>query len=430
MSSVLTLRIVDPWLIVSLCVASAAVVVFLLLRRRPAPWPLWAAAALFSGGALTVLFALVARATRMFGMPLPWQVVAWGAVGMAAIALAIANFWKSRWGRKAIAAGAILLFTVTTVLGINAYYGLNTTVAGLFHIQVHRPISVPTGSASSGPESHTPLYERWHPPADMPATGQQGTIEIPATQSGFSARLAGFYKPPAALTAHPPRLPLVIMMMGQPGDPDPQYIAKILDAQAQKNNGLAPYVLVVDQLGDPTKDPACADSATYGNVETYVTKDVVAFARTLPVQQRPHQWVIAGYSNGGGCAFKYAAEHPEVWGNLLSISGEIVPGSEHPDETIADVYGGSRAAFDAAAPASILASGSFSYTDEWALFTAGENDPAYIDQARHGAAAAFSAGWQADSYVVPGAGHVVDALEGGLAEGFARLYPRLGLSAP
>jgi hypothetical protein len=46
---------------------------------------------------------------------------------------------------------------------------------------------------------------------------------------------------------------LVIMMMGQPGDPDPQYIAKILDAQAQKNNGLAPYVLVVDQLGDPRR---------------------------------------------------------------------------------------------------------------------------------------------------------------------------------
>jgi hypothetical protein len=118
-TSVLTLRIVDPWLIVSLCVASAAVVVFLLLRRRPAPWPLWAAAALFSGGALTVLFALVARATRMFGMPLPWQVVAWGAVGMAAIAHAIANLWKSRWGRKAIDAGALHLLTLTPALGIN-----------------------------------------------------------------------------------------------------------------------------------------------------------------------------------------------------------------------------------------------------------------------------------------------------------------------
>lgn len=41
-----------------------------------------------------------------------------------------------------------------------------------------------------------------------------------------------------------------------------------------------------------------------------------------------------------------------------------------------------------------------------------------------------AAGRQADSHVAPGAGHVVDALEGGLAEGFARLYARLGLSAP
>jgi hypothetical protein len=33
-------------------------------------------------------------------------------------------------------------------------------------------------------------------------------------------------------------------------------------------------------------------------------------------------------------------------------------------------------------------------------------------------------------YTVPGAGHVVDALNGGLQEGFTILYPVLGLSAP
>ncbi|WP_292683911.1 alpha/beta hydrolase-fold protein [Microbacterium sp. SCN 69-37] len=194
--------------------------------------------------------------------------------------------------------------------------------------------------------------------------------------------------------------------------------------------GDTPYVLVVDQLGDPNKDPACADSTVYGNVETYVTHDVVAFARTLPVQQDPSQWTIVGYSNGGGCAFKYAAEHPDIWGNLLSVSGEIVPGSEHPDGTIADAFGGSPAAYEAAKPTSILTSHTGGYPNEWALFTAGQNDPAYVDQARQGAAAAAKARWNVDSYVVPGAGHVVDALEGGLAEGLARLYPRLGLSAP
>jgi hypothetical protein len=73
--------------------------------------------------------------------------------------------------------GAIPIF-LTTTFGINAYYGLNTTVAGLFHIQVHRPISVPTGSAGSGPEAHTALRalasSRRHA-RHRPA----GTIEIP-----------------------------------------------------------------------------------------------------------------------------------------------------------------------------------------------------------------------------------------------------------
>lgn len=428
MASFLELRIDEPWLIGVVGALSVGLIVFLLIRRRVERWPLWAALSMTVGASAAIAFALYARKTNLFGMPLPWQAVVWGAGGLAAVGLAVANLVGAPWRRRVVAVLAIPIFLIEATLGINAYYGLTPTVASFFHIQINRPITLQTGT--SGPDGDVHLYRTWQPPADMPATGEQGTIEIPATQSGFAARTAGIYKPPAARTAHPPRLPLVILMMGQPGDPDPQYIAKVLDAQAQKNKGLAPYVLVVDQLGDPSRDPACADSAMYGNVETYVTRDVVAFARTLPVQQSPGQWTIAGYSNGGGCAFKYAAEHPDVWGNLLSVSGEIDPGSEHPDETVADVFGGSIAAYDAAKPTSILSSHAGGYPNEWALFTAGQNDPAYIDQARRGAAAAAKAGWNVDSYVVPGAGHVVDALEGGLAEGFARLYPRLGLSAP
>jgi len=427
-TSILELRIDEPWLIGILCVVSLGLFGFLLIRRGVHRWPIWAGLAMIVGAGAAVAFALYARHTNLFGMPLPRPAIAWGAAGLAAIGLAAANLGRASWRRRTVALLAIPVFLITAALGINAYYGLTPTVASFFHIQINRPITLPTGV--SGSDNDVTLYRTWQPPADMPSTGEQGTIEIPATQSGFAARTAGIYKPPAARTAHPPRLPLVIMMLGQPGDPDPQYIAKVLDAQAQKNKGLAPYVLVVDQLGDPGRDPACADSATYGNVETYVTRDVVAFARTLPVQQIPSQWTIVGYSNGGGCAFKYAALHPDIWGNLLSVSGEIMPGSEHPDGTIADVFGGSAASYDAAKPTSILASHAGSYPDEWALFTAGQNDPAYVDQARHAAAAAAAAGWNVDSYVVPGAGHVVDALEGGLAEGFARLYPRLGLSAP
>jgi enterochelin esterase-like enzyme len=427
MTALLELNIVSPLLIGVASALSLVALGYLLWcpgRRR---WMLQAAVSFTIGAASAVVVALVADVTGMFGTVLPWQVTMWAVAGLGATCVAIANLPGARWWRRAIAVSAAVLFLITTTLGINAHFGINATLANFLHIQLDKPVAIPTASPGAWDPS-VPLYQSWQPPSDMPATGKQGTVSIPATKSGFAARQAGIYIPPAGLTAAPPLLPLVILMMGQPGDPDPQYIAAALDAEAAKNKGLAPYVLVVDQLGDPTRDPACGDSQMYGNVETYVTQDVVDFARTLPVIPRAQDWVIAGYSNGGGCAFTYAAEHPDVWGNLLSISGEIVPGSEHPDETIADVYGGSAQAYKAAQPMSILASGAVAYPNEWALFTAGENDPEYVAQAQAGAAAAAAAGWDAQSYIVPGAGHVIDALEGGLAEGFTRLYPRLGLS--
>ncbi|QCQ15997.1 alpha/beta hydrolase [Microbacterium sp. RG1] len=427
MTALLEIRIVSPVLIGVFCAVSLVALGYLLWRPGRGRWLLHAAVAFGLGAVLALVVSVLADATGMFGITLPWQVKTWASAGLGATAVAVANLWDSRWRRRVIALISAVVFLLTTTLGINAHFGLNATLANFLHIQIDKPIVIPTASPGAW-DPDVPLSQSWQPPSDMPASGKQGTVSIPATKSGFAARQAGLYIPPAGLTANPPLLPLVILMMGQPGDPDPQYIAATLDAAAAKNKGLAPYVLVVDQLGDPTRDPACADSPMYGNVETYVTQDVVDFARTLPVIPRAQDWIIAGYSNGGGCAFTYAAKHPDIWGNLLSISGEIVPGSEHPDETIADVYGGSEAAYKASQPMSILASGAVAYPNEWALFTAGENDPGYVAQAQTGAAAAAAAGWDAQSYIVPGAGHVVDALEGGLAEGFARLYPRLGLA--
>ncbi|MEV7694406.1 alpha/beta hydrolase-fold protein [Microbacterium sp. NPDC089189] len=424
----LSIDIVDPVLIGVCCALSALVLAYLTVRTGARRWVRRVVMGAVAGAAAAAIFTVFANVTGMFGMPLPWQAVAWGVGGLAAVGVAVVNLFGTRWWRRLIAAFGAVLFLVTTTLGINAYFGLNTTLASFLHISLETPIAVPTPTPGQTDDPGVPLYTRWQAPAGMPTTGKTGTVTIPATASGFAARPASLYTPPAALTDQAPLLPLVILMMGQPGDPDPQYIARTLDAYAAQHEGLAPYALVVDQLGDPTRDPACGDSAMYGAVETYVTKDVVAFARTLPVIQRPSEWIIAGYSNGGGCAFKYAAEHPEIWGNLLSVSGELFPGSEHPDETTTDVFGGSASAFEAAKPVSILQSGAVAYPDSWALFTAGENDPDYVSQARAGAAATAAAGWRSDVFVVPGAGHVVDALEGGLHEGFARLYPRLGLA--
>ena len=189
-------------------------------------------------------------------------------------------------------------------------------------------------------------------------------------------------------------------------------------------------MVVADQIGTGG-DPACADSTAFGSAETYIKTDVVNWAKqNLHIIDDPKYWVIAGYSNGGGCAIKYGAEEPDVFKNILDISGEEFPGSEDPDDVIAQIYGGDEAAFEAAKPINIMAANTGQYEGVTAVFTAGGNDPGYIQNAQDVSNAAQAAGMTAVNYVVPGAGHVVDALNGGLQEGFEVLYPVLGLSAP
>lgn len=428
--TILALNIIDGpafWIPLGLAIAF---VLYLVIRKPSARWIATAVIGILGGGALGAVIALVITLTNAFGTALPVVADIWIIVFFAGIGLAVVNLWRSRWWRKVIAAVGIGVFALATTLGINAHYGLNQTVAAFLGTTTGKHIDVP-GKSGVSMATLLPLYKHWTPPADMPKTGKTGTQVIPNTLSGFNARPAGIYLPPAALVKNPPELPFVLMMMGQPGNPDPQFIADQLNKQAAANKGLAPIVVVADQLGDPNNDPACTDSDAFGKAQTYITHDVVNWAKqNLHILPEAKYWTIVGYSNGGACAFKFAAQSPTVWGNLLSISGESYAGSEDPAGTIQSAFGGNAAAFEAAKPSAILAAHPGAYHDVTAIFTAGGNDPAYITQAQQAAAAAKAAGMNTTMYVVPGAGHVIDAIVGGLAKGFQLLYPRLGLSAP
>ncbi|HKP07657.1 MAG TPA: alpha/beta fold hydrolase [Microbacterium sp.] len=417
-----------PWIVYSV---AAAFFVVLLIRRPTTRWVLTALLALLVGALVGLGVGLLIDATDAFGSdPLPTPVLWWAAGTFAAIGVAVANLWSSPLWRKIVAIVGIVVFVIAGTIGVNAVYGLNPTLGSLFGISADNPIVVPTNTATADPDAG-PLYETFTPPADMPAKGQQGTQVIPATASGFDARPAGIYLPPAALVADAPALPLVIMMMGFPGNPDPSYIGGVLDDFAAKNKGLAPIVIVADQIGPSGDDPACADSQAYGNAETYITKDVVAWAKqNLHIIQDPEYWVIAGYSNGGGCAVKYLATYPDQWKNLIDISGEPFPGSEDPGSVTTTIYGGDTAAFEAAKPINIMkAAPSGTYDGMTAVFTAGSEDPTYIQAATDVSAEAQAVGMTVTYYEVPGAGHVGEALTGGLQEGFTVMYPVLGLSA-
>ncbi|MFB2584853.1 alpha/beta hydrolase-fold protein [Herbiconiux liukaitaii] len=434
--AILDTRIIDgpvPW---TVWVLAAAAFVYLLARPPRLRWVLTALIGLFAGALVAFATIWIVEALNVFGVPLTVQTDAWAIATFAAIGLAIVNLRHSRARRKAIAIVGIVLFAAAGTLGVNAYFGLNPTLATLFGITVEHPIDInkPTAGPSPDPNGDgtpaQPLYETWQPPADMPTAGKQGTQVIPATASGFSSRPAGIYLPPAAQVEDAPDLPLMILMMGQPGNPDPQYVAQVLDEYAAKNAGLAPIVIVADQLGAEDIDPVCSDTAALGNAETFITVDVVNWAKAnLRILQDPAHWTIAGYSNGGGCAFKYGAKYPELFGNVLDISGELYPGSEEPDQVTANLFGGDAAAFEAQKPVTILQSGAHAYPDTVAVFTVGGNDPTFEPEAQAASEAAQAAGWKTTYYVIPGAGHVADALQGGFEKGFEILYPRLGLSA-
>lgn len=417
-------------------VLSGLIVVLLLARRVPR-WAVLAPAAMAAGAfvGLATLW-VVEKRVNMFGTPLDWGTRRWVIACFAAIGLAVANGRRSTLRRKAGALAGSIVFVLTTALGINALYGLDPTVGSMLGIGTTEPLVLPgpsrpiAATSATGPAGASlPLWQTWKPPADLPAKGTVGSADIAGTVSGFSARAAGVYLPPAALVPNAPALPLLVLLMGQPGNPDPQYIAAVLDRYAAAHQGLAPIVVVADQLGSPTVDTLCLDTPTFGNVETYINTDVVAWARThLNILPGRDSWTIAGYSHGGQCAISFAAKHPDLWGNVLDISGEEYPGAEHDAETLKDIFGGKQAAYDAQKPAVILSRNS--YPDTTAIFTVSTDDPAFMPGVKRVAEAAAEAGMHVTYQEVLKGGHVVGALNGGLEDGAALLYPRLGLSAP
>ncbi|MET4159233.1 alpha/beta hydrolase-fold protein [Agromyces sp. PvR057] len=429
----LDIKIDDPAFLWTWYILSAAALIYLVFKKRTAAWFLTAFIVLVVGALIGVgVVWLAVNVLDAFGGPVNEVTWFWVPAAFAGILLAIFNLWGSRWWRKVIAIISILMFVATATFAISAAYGLSPTLGALLHVSTAKAIDIPTPGPTDTADPDEPLYQTWKAPSDMRKTGMTGLVQggIPNTNSGFPARPAQIYTPPAANTKDAPLLPVVIMMMGQPGDPDPQYIAKVLDEYAAKNNGLAPIALVVDQLSDPSQDPLCLDTSR-AKVETYIMKDVVPWAKAnLRALHAAKYWTVAGYSNGGQCAASFGSKYPDTFGNILAVSPEEYPGADDPSGPLSWAFNGDQAAYDAAKPANIMAKNA-PYADTTAVFTIGSNDlsPSYQEGTQRLADAAKSAGMATTFYSVPGADHGATGLNGGLEKGFEILYPRLGLSA-
>ncbi len=450
----------EPWMLsvlslpittgVSRTVVTAAFVLTLALlawRRGVPRWSAWAAAWTAGGaalGALAILIVDVLAGQVPGGLPTSARV--WLVAAFAGLGLVGANLTRLRrglhpgrssatrrrvWWRGVAATLAVLPILVAGALGVNAAYGVLTSVGALLgkptvpvldEDELARPVA-----PDEQPEG--PLARTWDPPPGMPTVGRRSAVVIPGTVSGFTARPAGLYLPPAALVEDPPVLPVVVMMMGQPGSPDVNYVADYLDVKAAAHGGLAPIVVVADQSGESMADTLCMDTTYFGNVETYVNTDVVAWIREhLRVSAKREGWMVSGYSNGGLCSARFFARHPDVWGNVLSISPEEFPGSDYPDRTLADYFGGDQVAYDAERLPRIYEGADLRGT--WAVYSVALDDDAHLAGVRRIVEAARRDGAHTIALEFPSGGHGSEAMYQALDKGYDLLYPRLGLALP
>ena len=360
----------------------AVITLVVLVTRRPQRFwlPVQVLGGLAGAGVGLMLAWLVSDVWDSFGAALTPVTRVWCALGLGGIGIAIAGLWRARVWRVVVASTGVFLFAFAGMIGVNVDVAEFPTLGAALGANSIGKLALPTVRTTPTSGAVETLAESWHAPAGMPKAGTVGLVSIPATVSNFAARSAVVYLPPAALVANAPRLPVLEMLSGQPGAPSNLItsgaMATIIDQFAAAHEGLAPIVVIPDQLGAPQLNPMCVDSSL-GNAATYLTVDVPNWiTHNLHVLPGRADWAIGGFSQGGTCAIQLGAKYPDVYGSILDISGQLAPFRTSLALTIAKGFGGSPAAYAAAAPVALLAAGA-PYADTLGVFFVGQNDTRY-----------------------------------------------------
>ncbi|HEY0259427.1 MAG TPA: alpha/beta hydrolase-fold protein [Lacisediminihabitans sp.] len=402
-TAILSLELIrGPFPIVVECLGGLALLA-LLVGRRPARWlPVAALAAGAGAGIGYAVCWLVSDVVDVFGVSLSPASRAWFSAAAAAVAVAAARTIVLRGRGIVTGVASVVVFVLAAALGINADLGEFPQVKNVLGISGYGDIRLPVvEAAGSGPSG-------WVAPKGMPAQGRIGMVTIPAPISGFRARAALVYLPPAALAANAPKLPVVEMFSGQPGGPEQMFTAgqlgESLNVYAHAHRGLAPIVVVPDQLGAPNHNPMCVNSPL-GNSATYLTVDVPRWIRThLNVLRGREDWAVGGFSQGGTCAIQFGAGHPRVFGNIVDISGQIAPRSGDLRHTVDSGFAGSMSRYEAATPKRMLQEHA-PYQDTLGLFAVGQLDSRFAPGVTAVAGYAARAGMSTRLFLSPGTAH-------------------------
>ena len=338
---------------------------------------------------------------------LPVAVYLWTACALFVGALAgIVLAVDGRRRRGFITAAAGLVVVACCANQVNAIFGAYPTARYALGIPYPDDVALPavhTGYFVT-PQGHS-VESVWTPPANFSRNGKLTSASIPGPVSAFAARPAKIYLPPAYFAPVAPRLPVLVLLTGQPGTPQDWIgagrLVAIMDAFAAAHHGLAPVVVIPDPTGSAFADPLCLDSRR-GRADTYLSVDVPAWiAKHAAVDLRRQAWAVAGASYGGTCALQLATNHPEVYPTFLDIAGSAEPTLGDHGRTVAEAFGGDERAFDRVKPLTLLRTRN--YRASSGAIVVGTSDVDARDDAKRVSEAAKSAGMDSHFSELPGA---------------------------
>lgn len=345
-----------------------------------------------------------------------------GAVLLAvAVLAAVATVRTRRLPRTLLGLLSVVTLLLSAGVGVNAYFGYLRTLGE---------------ALGSAPPGETTLARVRARAGARKGHGTVVSLTIPGTASGFVARPAHVYLPPAWSSPRQAPLPVVLLLHGTPGDPtdwvEGGRAQATADAWAARHGGVAPVLVMPDINGTLTGDTECVDSPR-GNVETYLTVDVpAAVVGELETQRPGAGWAVAGLSEGGTCALMLALRHEDMFTAFGDFSGLAGPrvGETNDDtaDTVSELFGGSPTQFAAHEPAALLTTARFPRTGGW--FQVGALDAEPLAATRRLVPLADAAGVATCLVVVPDGDHTFDVWSAAFRQSLPWLAQRFGLVAP
>lgn len=409
-----------------------------LLALRGRRWwtrrvPLGVGSGLLAAAAFKTVFDVL---WRPFPDPLPGKALVWTGLAVAAFALAGLRTRPARRRYRIVAVvpyAAAALVLVTGLAQVNQHFRAYPTVRSALQLPFPEEVdpsrlTTPAARVVSAPPGGV-LADVWQRPADLPAGGAVAEMAVPGPVSGFEARDAWVYVPPAYLTETRAQLPVLVLLAGQPGSPrdwlDGGQLIHTVDAYAAAHDGLAPVVVVADPLGRALGQTLCVDSDR-GRAFTYLTVDLPAWIHsTLQVDPDPAHWSIGGLSFGGTCSLQLAVNAPDVYPTFLDLAGQHAPAAGSRELTL-DFFGGDEAAFRRVNPLDVLAAGSAPVDRIAGVVVAGREDDRYRPDAQRVHRALVEASVDAEYVELPG-GHTFQVWTEGLRSALPFLSARGGL---